>query len=38
MGSFRVAWWNLENLFHTVDDPIARDFDFTPVGVDAGCR
>jgi hypothetical protein len=30
VGSIRVAWWNLENLFDTVDDPIARDFDFTP--------
>src|SRR6266508_2136954 len=30
MGSIRVAWSNLENLFDTVDDPIARDFDFTP--------
>lgn len=30
MGSIRAAWWNLENLFDTVDDPIARDFDFTP--------
>jgi hypothetical protein len=30
MGSIRVAWWNLENLFDTQDDPIARDFDFTP--------
>jgi Endonuclease/Exonuclease/phosphatase family len=30
VGSIRVAWWNLENLFDTVDDPISRDFDFTP--------
>jgi endonuclease/exonuclease/phosphatase family metal-dependent hydrolase len=29
VGSIRVAWWNLENLFDTVDDPISRDFDFT---------
>jgi hypothetical protein len=28
--SLRIAWWNLENLFDTVDDPISRDFDFTP--------
>jgi endonuclease/exonuclease/phosphatase family protein len=28
--SLRVAWWNLENLFDTVDDPISRDFEFTP--------
>jgi len=25
-----VAFWNLENLFDTTDDPIANDFDFTP--------
>jgi hypothetical protein len=25
MGSIRVAWWNLDNLFDTLDDPIARD-------------
>ncbi|WP_143532313.1 endonuclease/exonuclease/phosphatase family protein [Saccharothrix sp. ALI-22-I] len=30
MGSIRVAWWNLENLFDTKDDPISNDFDFTP--------
>jgi Endonuclease/Exonuclease/phosphatase family len=30
VGSIRVVWWNLENLFDTVDDPISRDFDFTP--------
>lgn len=29
MGAIRVAWWNLENLFDTKDDPISRDFDFT---------
>lgn len=29
MGSLRFAWWNLENLFDTVDDPISADFDFT---------
>jgi hypothetical protein len=28
--SIRVAWWNLENLFDTVDDPISRDFAYTP--------
>jgi endonuclease/exonuclease/phosphatase family metal-dependent hydrolase len=28
--SLRVAWWNLENLFDTVDDPISRDLEFTP--------
>jgi hypothetical protein len=30
MATLRVAWWNLENLFDTVDDPISRDFEFTP--------
>ena len=30
MPSLRVAWWNLENLFDTADDPISRDFEFTP--------
>lgn len=30
MPELRVAWWNLENLFDTVDDPISRDFEFTP--------
>ena len=30
MGSIRVAWWNLENLFDTTDDPIASDFEYTP--------
>jgi Endonuclease/Exonuclease/phosphatase family len=29
MGSIRVAWWNLENLFDTDDDPISADFEFT---------
>lgn len=30
MGSIRVAWWNLENLFDTKDDPISSDFEYTP--------
>jgi hypothetical protein len=30
MGSIRTAWWNLENLFDTTDDPISSDFEFTP--------
>jgi hypothetical protein len=30
MGTIRVAWWNLENLFDTTDDPISRDFEYTP--------
>ena len=25
-----AAFWNLGNLFDTVDDPISNDFDFTP--------
>ncbi len=29
MGSIRTAWWNLENLFDTVDDPISADLEFT---------
>lgn len=28
-GSIRVAFWNLQNLFDTDDDPISRDFEFT---------
>jgi hypothetical protein len=29
MGTVRVGWWNLENLFDTVDDPISADLEFT---------
>lgn len=29
MGTIRVAWWNLENLFDTNDDPISSDLEFT---------
>ena len=29
MGSIRVAWWNLQNLFDTDDDPISDDLEFT---------
>lgn len=29
MGELRVAWWNLQNLFDTDDDPISADLDFT---------
>ncbi|MGH9118783.1 MAG: endonuclease/exonuclease/phosphatase family protein [Acidimicrobiales bacterium] len=29
MGDLRVAWWNLENLFDTDDDPMSADFEFT---------
>jgi hypothetical protein len=29
VGSVRVAWWNLQNLFDTDDDPISADLEFT---------
>ena len=29
MGSIRIGWWNLQNLFDTVDDPISADLEFT---------
>src|SRR6266536_5227361 len=29
MGTIAVAWWNLENLFDTDDDPIPQDFEST---------
>ncbi|HEY3010803.1 MAG TPA: endonuclease/exonuclease/phosphatase family protein [Micromonosporaceae bacterium] len=29
MGTIRVAWWNLQNLFDTDDDPISTDLEFT---------
>jgi hypothetical protein len=29
MGSIRVGWWNLQNLFDTTDDPISADLEFT---------
>lgn len=29
MGSIRVGWWNIQNLFDTVDDPISADLEFT---------
>jgi endonuclease/exonuclease/phosphatase family metal-dependent hydrolase len=29
VDTIRVVWWNLQNLFDTVDDPIAKDFEFT---------
>lgn len=28
----RIAFWNIENLFDTIDDPLKRDDDFTPNG------
>ena len=30
--SFTAAWWNVENLFDTRDDPRTNDDDFTPDG------
>ncbi len=30
MGTINFTWWNLENFFDTIDDPISRDFEFTP--------
>ncbi len=30
-NTFLVAWWNVENLFDTIDDP-TQDDDFTPSG------
>lgn len=29
MGSIRMGWWNLQNLFDAVDDPISADLEFT---------
>ncbi|HMQ61795.1 MAG TPA: hypothetical protein PKE06_14070 [Flavilitoribacter sp.] len=31
-NAFRVAFYNVENLFDTIDDPITLDEDFTPQG------
>lgn len=31
-STFTVAWWNVENLFDTRDDPRTNDDDFTPQG------
>lgn len=30
MGTLNFAWWNLQNLFDTDDDPISRDLEYTP--------
>lgn len=30
MEQIKITWWNLENLFDTDDDPISRDFNYTP--------
>lgn len=29
MRTINLAWWNLENLFDTDDDPISNDFEYT---------
>jgi hypothetical protein len=29
MGTIRFAWWNLQNFFDTIDDPISGDFEYT---------
>lgn len=31
-STFTVAWWNVENLFDTRDDPRTQDDEFTPQG------
>lgn len=31
-STFTAAWWNVENLFDTRDDPATNDDDFTPQG------
>ena len=30
MGLINFTWWNLQNFFDTDDDPISKDFDYTP--------
>jgi len=30
MGTITFAWWNLQNFFDTIDDPISKDFEYTP--------
>ncbi|HFA49780.1 MAG TPA: hypothetical protein ENJ95_12290 [Bacteroidetes bacterium] len=30
MGTIKLTWWNLQNLFDTDDDPISLDFNYTP--------
>ena len=32
-GDLRIMWYNVENLFHPLDDSIAGDDEFTPEGV-----
>jgi hypothetical protein len=29
MGTINLTWWNLQNFFDTVDDPISKDFEYT---------
>jgi endonuclease/exonuclease/phosphatase family metal-dependent hydrolase len=30
MAEIRFVWWNLQNFFDTDDDPISKDFEYTP--------
>ena len=30
MGTIKLTWWNLQNLFDTDNDPISMDFSYTP--------
>lgn len=30
LGKINFAWWNLQNFFDTIDDPISEDFEYTP--------
>lgn len=30
MTAINITWWNLQNFFDTDDDPISKDFEFTP--------
>ena len=32
LSQFTIAWWNVENLFDTRDDPFTQDDEFTPQG------
>ena len=35
VDSVRILWWNVENAFDTVDDPLTYDEEFTPEGTKA---
>lgn len=35
VDSVRILWWNVENAFDTVDDPLTYDEEFTPGGTKA---